>query len=139
MENGSSEMTYILVVDDEPDVLSLVETQLEMAGYQVHTAASALDAMRVLREEGPPLLGVIDVAMPELSGLDLVRVLRGRPDTAAIPVVFLSAKVLPSDVAAGESLGASYVTKPFTRTSLLGAIEAELRSGCGRPVAAAEG
>ena len=117
---------YILVVDDEPDVLNLVEMQLEKSGYDVMGADSALEALRLLREHGPPLIGVIDVAMPELSGLDLVRVLRGRPDTAAIPVVFLSARVLPSDIAAGEALGASYVTKPFTRSGLLRAIEVEL-------------
>jgi DNA-binding response OmpR family regulator len=123
-----SEHAYVLVVDDEPDVLNLVEMQLERAGYTVVTADSGLDALRVLRENGSPLLAVIDVAMPELSGLDLVRVLRGRADTETLPVVFLSARVLPSDIAAGESLGASYVTKPFTRSSLLGAIEIELRS-----------
>src|SRR5688500_11251185 len=128
------ESPYILVVDDEPDVLNLVEMQLEKSGYEVLAADSALAALRILREHGPPLIGVIDVAMPELSGLDLVRVLRGRPDTAAIPVVFLSARVLPSDIAAGESLGASYVTKPFTRSSLLNAMGAEL--GAHRPVAA---
>ncbi len=118
---------YVLVVDDEPDVLNLVQMQLEKSGYEVLSAESALDALRLLREYGPPLIGVIDVAMPELSGLDLVRVLRGRPDTAAVPVVFLSARVLPSDVAAGEALGGSYVTKPFTRAGLLRAIEVELR------------
>lgn len=118
-------MGYVLAVDDEPDVLTLVEIQLERAGYTVLTAVSALDALRVLREHGPPTCAVIDVAMPELSGLDLVRVLRGRGDTAELPVVFLSARVLPSDIAAGESLGASYVTKPFTRRSLLEAVEAE--------------
>lgn len=126
--------TYVLVVDDEPDVLNLVEMQLEKAGYDVLTAESGLEALRVLRESGPPTIAIIDVAMPELSGLDLVRVLRGRTDTAALPVVFLSARVLPSDIAAGEALGASYVTKPFTRASLLSAIDCELRRH--RPVAA---
>jgi CheY-like chemotaxis protein len=100
--------------------------QLEKSGYNVLTAESALEALRLLREHGPPMLAVIDVAMPELSGLDLVRVLRVRPDTEALPVVFLSARVLPSDIAAGEALGASYVTKPFTRSGLLRAIEHEL-------------
>jgi CheY-like chemotaxis protein len=117
---------YVLAVDDEPDVLNLVEMQLERAGYEVLTAESALDALRVIREHGSPILAVIDVAMPELSGLDLVRVLRGRTDTEALPVVFLSARVLPSDIEAGESLGAAYVTKPFTRDGLLGAIAHEL-------------
>jgi DNA-binding response OmpR family regulator len=64
--------------------------------------------------------------MPDLSGLDLVRVLRGREDTATLPVVFLSARVLASDIEAGESLGASYVTKPFTVDGLLKAIADEL-------------
>jgi CheY-like chemotaxis protein len=126
---------FILVVDDEPDVLDLVEMQLERSGHRVVTANSAIEALRVLREIGAPVLAVIDVAMPELSGLDLVRVLRGRPDTEDLPVVFLSARVLPSDVAAGESLGASYVTKPFTRTGLIKAIETELAS---RRVAASD-
>ena len=119
---------YVLAVDDEPDVLNLVEMQLERAGYSVITADSAVDALRVLREHGPPVLAVIDVAMPELSGLDLVRVLRGRTDTAELPVIFLSARVLPSDIAAGEYLGASYVTKPFTRATLLEAIGTEIHA-----------
>jgi CheY-like chemotaxis protein len=119
---------YVLSVDDEPDVLELVQLVLSRAGFEVKTACSALDALRVLREEGPPLIAVIDVAMPELSGLDLVRVLRGRPDTEDLPVVFLSARVLPSDIAAGESLGAGYVTKPFSRTALLEAIGDQLRA-----------
>jgi CheY-like chemotaxis protein len=121
-------MSYILVVDDEPDVLNLVELQLERSGYTVVTAESALEALRVLREHGPPAIGIVDVAMPELSGLDFVRVLRGRPDTATLPIVFLSARVLPSDIAAGQALRASYVTKPFTRTGLLHAIETEISS-----------
>ncbi len=131
-----SDPCYVLAVDDEPDVLNLVVLQLECAGYAVLTAESALDALRVIREHGSPTIAVIDVAMPELSGLDLVRVLRGRADTEHLPVVFLSARVLPSDVEAGISLGAAYVTKPFTRASLLGAIDHELAA---RDGVAAEG
>lgn len=52
------EVPYVLAVDDEPDVLKLVEMQLERAGYKVRTAGSALEALRVLREYGPPLLAV---------------------------------------------------------------------------------
>ena len=90
----------ILLVDDEPDILGIVELLLEKAGYEVYTACSALEALRVIREYGSPMVAVIDVAMPELSGLDLVRVLRGRQDTETLPVVFLSARVLESDIAA---------------------------------------
>jgi CheY-like chemotaxis protein len=119
-------MSYVLVVDDEPDVLSLVTLLLERSGFEVMAACSGIEALRLLREMGPPLVAVIDVAMPDLSGLDLVRVLRGREDTATLPVVFLSARVLASDIEAGESLGASYVTKPFTVDGLLKAIADEL-------------
>ena len=128
-------MSYILAVDDDPDILAVVSLQLKMSGYEVVTAPSALDALRVLRENGPPLAAVVDVAMPELSGLDLVRIFRGRPDTAGLPVVFLSARVLASDVAAGEALGASYVTKPFKKSTLLDALDCEL---AGHPMAAGQ-
>ncbi len=118
--------SYLLLVDDDPDVLCLVSVLLENAGYEIQTALSAIEALRVIRELGPPRLGVFDVAMPELSGLDLVRVLRGRDDTADLPVVFVSARVHPSDVEAGQALGATYIKKPFEVGALLDAVAKNL-------------
>jgi CheY-like chemotaxis protein len=106
----------------------LLTLQLEDLGCKVIEAGSAIAALRVVREYGPPNIAIIDVAMPELSGFELVLILRGRSDTADLPVVFLSGRVHPSDIETGRSLGASYVTKPFEPDELLRAMEAEVEA-----------
>ena len=103
----------ILVVDDDPDILQFVEMNLDMEGFDTHTAESGRVALEVARERPPDLI-LLDVMMPELDGLTVLRRLRSSPATSSIPVVLLTAKALAEDRVRGLDLGADdYITKPF--------------------------
>ena len=116
-------MPKVLVVDDDPDLLTLVEMQLRHHGHQVMTASSGPDALELVETQGTPDVAVLDVAMPGMNGLDLLKALRERPATQEMPAIFLSARVGPDDIKAGTSLGASYLTKPYVMSALLAAIQ----------------
>jgi CheY-like chemotaxis protein len=116
-------MGRILVAEDDPDILSLVEYRLGAAGHQVIGVASGPEALEVVERRGAPELVVLDVAMPEMDGLELLAELRRRPGLEQLPAIFLSARVLPGDIEAGRALGATYLTKPFVASALLGAVD----------------
>lgn len=127
-------MARVLVVDDDPDLLTLVEMQLRHHGHEVSSATSGPDALALVGEQGPPDVAVLDVAMPGMNGLDLLQQLRALEGMSAMPAIFLSARVGPEDIRAGQSLGASYLTKPYVMSSLLDAIEEALTgSGASGP------
>ena len=119
-------MARLLVVDDDPDILALVQLRLTGAGHRVLTASSGEDAMTLVAVRGLPDVAVLDVSMPGMSGLQLLWKLRACEGGARLPAVFLSAKVQPQDVEAGRRLGAAYITKPFVARTLLTAVEASL-------------
>ena len=124
-------MARILAVDDDPQILKLIQFRLERAGHQVlaHSSArSALEALALAPETCTPDLAVLDVMMPEKSGLELCTELRLRPGLENLPVIFLSARVQPADIAAGQAIGATYLTKPFVASALLKAIDLATRS-----------
>jgi len=120
-------MPKVLVVEDTPELRSLLEVRLRQSGYLVVSADSGEEALRVLAEKGPPDVAVLDVTMPGMSGLDLHARLREDPSLATIPVIFLSARIQPEDIAAGRALGAVYLTKPVVILALTKAIERALR------------
>lgn len=124
-------MARVLVVDDDPDLLTLVEMQLRHHGHLVVTAASGPEALDVVAAQGAPDVAVLDVAMPGMNGLDLLRELRVREQTRHLPAIFLSARVGPEDIAAGTALGAAYLTKPYVMSVLLSAIEEALSQPAG--------
>lgn len=108
-----------LVVDDDPMIRVLVATTLSQA-FEVFVADSAQHAMQVLLEIPAPHLVVCDVAMPAVDGIQFVKGLRALPRLSATPVIFLTAKTMPLDVATGLSTGARfYLTKPFKPGELL--------------------
>lgn len=119
-------MAKVLVVDDDSNMRSLVETRLRRTGHRVLGAGSADEALQLVAERGVPDVVVLDVLMPGISGLELLARLRDDPASAAVPAVFLSARVQESDIAAGRALGATYLTKPVVISALLAAIEAAL-------------
>ena len=109
----------MLVVDDDPVIVRLLEVNFEMEGFAVRIAADGQEGLDVARAERPDVI-VSDVMMPKLSGIELVTALRGDPVTASIPVVLLSAKAQASDIRAGLGAGADdYVTKPFEPLDLV--------------------
>ena len=117
----------ILVVDDDPDILQFVEMNLDMDGFEPLTAESGRVALELARERPPDLI-LLDVMMPELDGLTVLRRLRSSPATSSIPVVLLTAKALAEDRVRGLDLGADdYITKPFDIEELLARVKDVLR------------
>jgi len=109
----------VLVVDDDPVIIRLLEVNFEMEGFAVRIAADGQEGLDAARAERPDVI-VSDVMMPKLSGIELVTALRGDPVTASIPVILLSAKAQASDIRAGLAAGADdYVTKPFEPLDLV--------------------
>lgn len=115
-------MVSVLVVEDDDVSRELIASRLQRAGHDVRSAGSAPAARTHLGEALPDVL-VSDMFMPGGSGLGLVADLRGTPETAGLPVVFLSGRALPADVEAGLALGGSYLRKPFAVKALLEAVE----------------
>jgi DNA-binding response OmpR family regulator len=108
----------ILVADDEPDTLGLIQLTLETAGFDVDTAANGTQALERAQGDTYDLI-LLDVMMPDISGYDVLRKLQA--DSGRVPpVVFLTAKGRPEDRRTGEDLGAAaYLIKPTTRGQLL--------------------
>lgn len=113
-----------LAVDDDKDVARLVATFLESEGFTVALAYDAREALDQIREKRPSLV-VLDVEMPGMDGLELLRYLRTDSGTADLPVVLLTGRDEISDLFEGWDAGANmYVTKPFEKQTLLDAISA---------------
>lgn len=111
----------ILYVDDEPDIRMIVEMALRLRpDVEVRTAASGDAALDMLRGNGwRPDLMMVDVMMPGLSGPELLDRLRADPDSAAIPVIFVTARARPQDIQAYIAQGAlGVITKPFDPMTL---------------------
>ena len=128
-------MALVLVVDDDPDLLTLVEMQLRHHGHKVMTASGGREALALIEARGAPDVAVLDIAMPGMNGLDLFKQFRKRAETEHLPAIFLSARVGPDDIKAGTSLGAMYLTKPYVMSALLDKIDGALSA---RPVASGE-
>jgi DNA-binding response OmpR family regulator len=108
----------VLVVDDDPVIVKLLQVNFEMEGYRVLTATDGEQAVRRARDEHPDAV-VLDVMMPGTDGLEVARRLRADPATRTLPIVLLSAKAQASDIVAGKDLADEYVTKPFDPLDLL--------------------
>ncbi len=109
----------ILVVDDEPDAVELIEFNLKGAGFQVKTASDGAEALTKARSVLPSLI-VLDVMLPELDGFTICKLLRRDPNTSAIPIIMLTAKAAEIDRVLGLELGADdYLTKPFSPRELV--------------------
>jgi DNA-binding response OmpR family regulator len=119
---------HILAVDDDAGIRRLVQLNLQRAGYRVSTAVDGLDALEKIRADRPDML-VLDVTMPHLDGIELLRRLRQDPSTADIRVIMLTAKSQDADIHEGERAGAmAYIPKPFNPRQLLEVVEQVLRS-----------
>ncbi len=114
----------VLVVDDSPDLLAAVQFALSRLGnFRVLTAEDGIQGLERVVELRPDCV-VIDVKMPGLDGYQLVRALRGDPQTAGIPLIILSAMVQPRDQYLGNAAGADqYLTKPLDPQELIDAIK----------------
>ena len=121
--------TRVLVVDDEPDALELIEYNLNGAGYQVFTAANGTKALEMARRHQPDVI-VLDLMLPEVDGIEVCKTLRRNPETTEIPILMLTAKADEIDRVIGLEVGADdYVTKPFSPRELVLRIKNILRRG----------
>ncbi|HST05345.1 MAG TPA: response regulator transcription factor [Chloroflexia bacterium] len=117
----------ILVVDDEPGIVTIVRDYLEKAGFRVLTAGDGDTALRLARLERPNLM-VLDLMLPGVDGLDIIRHLRNDPALHLMSVIMLTARVDEADRLVGLELGADdYVTKPFSPRELVARVRAVLR------------
>jgi phosphate regulon transcriptional regulator PhoB len=118
----------ILVVDDEPDVVQLIEYNLRAAGYDAIHALDGEEALNKARTSSPDLI-ILDLMLPEVEGFDVCKILRREPGTSAIPIVMLTAKASETDRVLGLELGADdYVTKPFSPRELVLRVKRLLRN-----------
>jgi two-component system alkaline phosphatase synthesis response regulator PhoP len=119
----------IMVVDDNPDIITIVKTILEGRGYTVFSASSGPELLSLLPTQKCDLI-ILDIMMPEMDGLEVLTRLKGKVETSTIPVILLTAKVQYEDVLGGYKLGADYyITKPFTSTQLVNGINLLLGEG----------
>ena len=120
-------MTRILVADDDADIARFVELNLSMEGFEVevvHDGATALQ--RAL--DDPPAMVLLDVMMPGLDGVEVLRRLRASSATSAVPVIMLTAKALSADKVVGLTAGADdYIVKPFDTLELVARVRTTLR------------
>ena len=112
----------IVIVEDEPDTAEMFAEMMRIEGYAVLKSYGG-EAAKELIEHSVPDLVVLDIMMPDLSGLDVLRWMRGKETLKDIPAVVVSAKSLPADIEAGLAAGATvYLTKPVAYQDLRGAV-----------------
>jgi two-component system alkaline phosphatase synthesis response regulator PhoP/two-component system response regulator VicR len=122
-------MPRILVTDDEPNIVRLIQVNLERQGFQVETANNGAQALAKIRANRPDLL-VSDVMMPEMDGFELLSNIRRDPLLENLPVIMLTAKAQDRDVLEGYTRGADmYLTKPFNPIELVTFAKRLLQSG----------
>jgi CheY-like chemotaxis protein len=116
----------IMVVDDEPELVTIVSLILEKRGYNVRCAYSGQELFAGLEEQKPDLI-ILDIMMPQMDGLEVLTLLRDNPGTASIPVILLTAKMQYENILGGYKTGADfYIPKPFTKNQLLDGVNSIL-------------
>lgn len=125
--NMSSVGQKILVVEDEPDIRKLIQYNLMQERYLVVEAEDGEQALKLAQRDKPNLV-ILDLMLPGLSGLELCKILRERPDTASIPILMLTAKAGEADKVVGLEMGADdYLSKPFSPREMVARVRAILR------------
>jgi DNA-binding response OmpR family regulator len=118
---------HLLIIEDDPAVRALLVTTLERGGFQVTTAVSGEEGLRLIEELRPQLV-ILDLTLPGMNGLDLCRTIRRDPWMANLPVLMLTGRSEDDDMVAGFEVGANdYVTKPFSPKVLMARVNALLR------------
>jgi DNA-binding response OmpR family regulator len=120
-------MSRILVVDDDKQIVRLVRSYLEQAGYQVQTAPDGETALHTIRRDRPDLV-VLDLMLPDRDGWEITRMVRSDPALAGLPIIMLTARVEDTDKIVGLELGADdYITKPFNPREVVARVRTVLR------------
>jgi phosphate regulon transcriptional regulator PhoB len=125
---------HILIVDDEADIVELVSYNLKKEGFVVDSASDGEAALTKIRK-GKYTLVILDLMLPGIQGMELCRILRSDPKTAALPIIMLTAKGEEVDKILGLEMGADdYMSKPFSPRELIARVKAVLRRTAEQPV-----
>ncbi len=120
-------MRKILLIEDDADLFALMKYNLEKEGYLFVGSQTGKGAVELFRRERPDL-AILDIMLPECDGLEICRGVRGDPDLAGVPIIFLTARASETDRIVGLELGANdYVVKPFFVRELIARIKIQLR------------
>jgi len=118
----------VMIIEDEEDAAELFAEMMRVSGYRVFKTSKSAPAIEMMTVEKPDVI-LLDIMMPEISGLDILRQMRRDPALANIPVVVVTAKGMPADIKNGMEAGAStYLTKPVGFLDLKEAVERALGS-----------
>lgn len=121
-------MSKVVVIDDEPFILMMIEDKLRKAKIDVVALRDSKNAVEVIRRERPDLV-ILDWMMPELSGIEICKTLKQDADTGGIPIFMLTAKGQDSDEQLGLRCGVTrYITKPFSPKALLDMVQEIIRT-----------
>jgi DNA-binding response OmpR family regulator len=124
----------VLVVDDDPELLQLVRVLLSRINIEAVSFENAADAAQYLRAEPLPDLLILDLMLPDVSGVEFLRQMRSKPNFDAMPVLILSALIDPDRIRAALDAGADrYLTKPYIANNLLTVVQDMLRTGRKQP------
>ena len=125
---------HILVVDDEEDILELVEFNLTKDGYRISGCLNGEQALDLLRRDRPALI-ILDLMLPGIDGLEVCRRIKSDPNTAAVPIIMLTARGEEADVVCGLEMGADdFIVKPFSPRVLSARVKALLRRSQAAPL-----
>ena len=120
-------MSLVLVVEDEEALAMLLSYNLEKEGYEVATVANGLNAVSEVERLLPSVI-ILDWMLPEISGIEICKLIRSKPDIKNIPIIMLTAKSQEEDKIKGLSAGADdYVTKPFSVPELMARVKTNMR------------
>ena len=113
----------VMIIEDEPDAAELFAEMMRVNGFRVIKMFSSAPATPIISQEKPDVI-LLDIMMPDISGLEVLRYMRREPDLSKIPVIVVSAKSMPGDIKTGLEAGASlYLTKPVGFQDLKQAVE----------------
>ena len=117
----------VMIIEDEPEAAELFGEMMRVNGYRVLKMFSSAPAISMIIQEKPDVI-ILDVMMPDISGLEVLRYMRREPSLLSIPVIVVSAKSMPGDIKIGLEAGASmYLTKPVGFLELKQAVEKVLQ------------
>lgn len=119
----------IVVIEDEPDILEVIEYNLAREGYGLISCRDGEEGLRAVRKQAPSLV-LLDLMLPGLDGIEVCRAIRSDPATSHIPIIMVTAKGEESEIVLGLGIGADdYVVKPFNPKELVARVKAVLRRG----------
>jgi DNA-binding response OmpR family regulator len=113
----------VMIIEDEPDAAEMFAEMMRVSGFRVIKMFSSAPAISMISQEKPDII-ILDIMMPDISGLEVLRYMRREPDLQSIPVIVVSAKSMPGDIKGGIEAGASmYLTKPVGFLDLKQAVD----------------